>query len=142
MFWTWLLVVIILLIIEAVTINLTTLWFATGGIVAMFVSMVTDNQDIQIIVFLLTAGLTLLILRPIVVKYLKPTIIKTNLDSVIGKHGIVTEDITKYTIGEVKVGGKRWSAKAATTIKKGQMVEILSIEGVKLNVKEIKEEKN
>ena len=108
----------------------------------MFVSMVTDNQDIQIIVFLLTAGLTLLILRPIVVKYLKPTIIKTNLDSVIGKHGIVTEDITKYTIGEVKVGGKRWSAKAATTIKKGQMVEILSIEGVKLNVKEIKEEKN
>jgi len=54
--------------------------------------------------------------------------------------GIVTEEITKLEPGEVKVDGKKWSAISSKKIKVGSKVEILSIDGVKLNVKEVKEE--
>ena len=39
----------------------------------------------------------------------------------------------------VKVDGKRWSAISTKKIKVGRKVEILSIDGVKLHVKEVEE---
>ena len=62
---------------------------------------------------------------------------KTNIDRIIGMKGIVTEDIIKDNIGEVKVDGKKWSAYADTPIKKGENVTILSINSVKLKVEKI-----
>ena len=51
--------------------------------------------------------------------------------------GIVTEDISLTSIGEVKVDGKRWSAISEEELKKGTPVIILSIDGVKLKVKKV-----
>ena len=48
--------------------------------------------------------------------------------------GIVTMDITKDNIGEVKVDGKRWSAYSDMDISKGESVKILSINSVKIKV--------
>ena len=48
--------------------------------------------------------------------------------------------ITKLEPGEVKVAGQRWSAISTKKVKAGSKVEILSIEGVKLHVQEVKEE--
>ena len=59
---------------------------------------------------------------------------KTNLDRVVGMHGVVTEDINKNDIGEVKVDGKRWSAISKEKLEKGTIVNILKIDGVKLVV--------
>ena len=63
-----------------------------------------------------------------------PKPIKTNLDRVVGLEGIVTEEIRKDSVGEVKVDGKRWSAIADKEIKVGSIVKILHIDGVKLKV--------
>ena len=65
--------------------------------------------------------------------------VKTNVDRIIGMRGIVTEDITKDNIGEVKVDGKRWSAYSDTDILKGEVVRILSINSVKLKVEKWEE---
>ena len=54
--------------------------------------------------------------------------------------GVVTETITNNNVGEVKVDGKKWSAISTKKITTGSKVEILAIDGVKLKVKEIKEE--
>ena len=140
MFWTWLIVMILMLLIEAISFNLVTIWFAIGAIAAMITSLFTNNVDIQTAVFLVISIIMIATLRPFVNKVLKPKIIKTNLDNVIGKVGIVTEDINDTTWGEVKVEGKRWTAISNNYIKIGSKVEILSIEGVKLKVKEVKEE--
>ena len=78
--------------------------------------------------------------RKFVEKVKGTDIIPTNLDRVIGKIGIVTSDITKLEPGEVKVDGKKWSATSTKKINVGSKVEILSIDGVKLKVKEVKEE--
>ncbi len=138
MFNDWLYLTIILLVIEMITFNLITIWFASGAVAAMFTSLFTDNVNIQITVFLAVSTLTLMVIRPIVSKYLRVKVIKTNLDSVVGKIGIVTKGIEDTEHGEVKVLGKYWTAKADTKIKEGSKVEILAIDGVKLIVMEKK----
>ena len=50
----------------------------------------------------------------------------------------MTEKITRYNPGEVKVGGKRWTAVSEETIDKDSHVKILAIDGVKLVVEKSK----
>lgn len=135
----WLIVFIGLSILEMATINLVSIWFAVGSLIAAFATLFTDNVTIQIAVFVISSAITLALTQPIVRKLRTKQIIPTNLDRVIGKIGIVTEEITKLTPGEVKVDGKRWSALSTKKIEVDSKVEVLSIDGVKLHVKEIKE---
>lgn len=140
MFWLWISLFIILVIIEICTVNLVSIWFAFGSLVTCVVSLFTDNSGIQIGAFVISSIIFFILTKPVVKKIRNDNIIPTNLDMVIGKIGIVTEDISKLEPGEVKVDGKRWTAVSSKKIKKDSKVEILSIDGVKLNVKEIKEE--
>ncbi len=64
---------------------------------------------------------------------------KTNLDRVIGMKGIVTEEIKKMEVGEVKVDGKKWSAISSKNLPKGSTVKVLKMKGVKLEVEEWEE---
>ena len=134
----WIFLAIVLFIIEILTSNLVTIWFAAGALVTGIFSLFVKDTSIQIIIFLIVSTLSLILTKP-VVKKLKSKIVPTNLDRVIGKIGIVTEDITKLEPGEVKVDGKKWSAISTKKITKGSKVEILAIDGVKLKVKEVEE---
>jgi len=135
----WILLGIILFVIEICTINLVSIWFAFGALVTGILSIFVKDITIQIIVFILVSAISLIFTKPLA-KKIKKDIEPTNLDRVIGKIGIVTEEINKLEPGEVKVDGKKWSAISTKKIKKDSKVEILSIDGVKLKVREIKEE--
>ena len=139
--YSWLILFVILIILELCTINLTTIWFAFGALLAYVTSLFFDNVLIQTTVFLVVSVATLIFTRPIVKKYLLKKPSRTNADMLIGKVGIVTKEIVKDNVGEVKIDGKYWSAKSNKKIKEGSKVEILSMEGVKLIV-EKKEEDN
>lgn len=137
MVWIWLTAIMFLIIIEVITIQLTTVWFVASGIVAMLLSIFVSNIELQFAIFVLGGVLLLITTRPYLIKKLKVNTSKTNLDRVIGMKGIVTETITKLNPGEVKVDGKRWTAIADKKIEKNKTVEVLYIEGVKIKVKEI-----
>lgn len=139
MFYVWLGIIILLTIVELLTINLTTIWFVISGIVALMLSFVTDNFLIEFGVFVVLGIILLVTTRPFFEKFLQVRSERTNIDRVIGMHGIVTEVIKRNQQGEVKVDGKRWTAYASRKIKVGAMVEIIKIDGVKLEVQEIKE---
>ena len=135
MFWLyWLVIAIVLIVIEAMTINIVSIWFVISSLIAMIVSLFTDNLVIQIGVFVIVGVILLFLTKPIIDKYLKQKNIKTNLDRVIGMTGIVTEEIKKNSIGEIKVDGKRWSAISNMKILVGENVKVLKIDGVKLIV--------
>ena len=136
----WMVVFLGLVFLELATINLVSIWFAIGALISFIVSLYVENITVQIAVFVAVSAVSLLLTKKIVKKLRTREPEKTNLDRVIGKIGIVTEEITKLEPGEVKVDGKKWSAISSKKIKAGSKVEILSIDGVKLNVKEIKEE--
>ena len=135
----WLIFFIILVIIELITVNLVTIWFAFGALVTSLVSLYTTDTVILLAVFTLVSLLLLLITKPVVKKLKVKKVVATNLDQVIGKTGVVTEPIAKDKIGEVKVLGKRWSAYSDREISKDKKVKILSISGVKLMVEEKEE---
>lgn len=133
MLYFWLIIVVILGILEVFTTNLVSIWFVISGIITMIVSLFTDNLCIQFIVFVLL-GVILLPISKRLYKKINVSRERTNIDRIIGMRGIVIEDITKDSIGEVKVDGKRWSAYSDTDISKGEVVKVLSINSVKIKV--------
>lgn len=133
----WLIVAAVLAIIEAVTLGLTTIWFAGGAVAASISAMAGAPVWIQGILFLIVSVLLLYFTRPIVKKRLKVGTEKTNVDALIGKEGLVIETIRPFRTGQVKLDGLVWSAAAKdgdATIESGTAVKIEHIEGVKLIV--------
>ena len=141
MTYVWLVAIIILGFIEAITEGIVSIWFVISGLLALIVSIFTDVFLIQFAIFVIVGIILMITTRSSVSKYLKVNPVRTNLDRVIGMKGIVTEDIKKDKYGEVRVDGKRWTAysKDDKVIKKDEFVEILNIDGNKLAVKKIKE---
>ena len=132
----WLIFFIILVIIELITVNLVTIWFALGALITSLVSLYTTDTVILLAFFVITSLLLLILTKPVVKKLKVKKVVATNLDQVSGKTGIVSVPIEKDKIGEVKVLGKTWSAYSDKEISKDKKVKILSISGVKLKVEE------
>ena len=131
----WLVLVIVLAIIEIATVNLLTVWFVISGIVAMILSFFVDNSAITSTVFSVLGIILLFTTRPRLKKILPTQKARTNIDRVIGMTGVVTAEIKKNQIGEVKVDGKTWSAISDKLIAVGENVIIDAIDGVKLVVR-------
>ena len=137
----WLGVLIVALIVEAATAGLLSIWFVPPALVSMLLAFFNVPTYLQVVVFF---GLSLLLIvfsRTIWKKYttFKP-IEPTNADALIGKTGIVTSKINNInSVGEVKILGQYWSARSfdGSEIPEDSMVEIVSIEGVKLICKAI-----
>jgi len=66
---------------------------------------------------------------------------KTNIDAVIGKRGIVYRGITRTKAGLVKVESEEWRAASNEDIAEGEEIEVIGVKGVTLQVKKPKEEK-
>lgn len=135
MLGNWFIIFIVLLIIEIFTVNLVTIWFAIGALAAIISTYFTDNLIIQISIFIVVSILMLIILKPLTKRFRSKKAVATNLDRVIGMEAIVTEEISKNKIGEVRVDGKKWSAVADEKIPVDTVVKVQKIEGVKLIVK-------
>ncbi len=135
----WFIAFVILLIIEIVTINLVSIWFAIGAIASMITSFITDSILIQIVVFLIVSVISLLLTKPLMKKFKKFDFQPTNSDRVIGKIGEVVKKISKNEYGEVKVFGNIWTATSDDVIDVGSKVKVVSIDGVKLIVKKEEE---
>ena len=133
----WLILVILLALIEITTVNLTTIWFVVSGIIALIVSLFVDNYIIQFGIFVIVGVILLITTKPFLTKFIKRHKVKTNIDRIIGMTGVVTEKISKNEDGEVKVDGKKWTAYADKTIKKGDLVKVLEIKGVKIKVEKV-----
>ena len=134
----WLVVLAILLVIEFLTLGLTTVWFAGGALIAFLVSLAGGPLWLQILLFLVIS-VVLLLFTTLAVKYLNKNVQKTNVDSIQGQKGIVTATIDNLKAeGQVTIRGMEWSARAKddNIIEKGKVVRVISVEGVKLIVEE------
>lgn len=135
----WIITIIILIAMEIVSVNLTSIWFVISGLVALFLSFFVDNFVLQFAVFVILGIILLITTKPLLKKFVKVDSVKTNLDRVVGMKGIVTSKILPLNIGEVKVDGKRWSAISDEEIAEEETIEVLKIDGVKLIVKKVEE---
>ena len=140
MWVVWLILCGVFLLIEIFTVSFLMFWPGIGAFLAFITSLITDNEVIQIAVFVISTTLMIIFMKPLVKKFFKNNDnTKMNNSSLIGKTGIVVKDIdTINSIGQVKLNGELWSAFTEDeNIKSGSTVSVLAIEGVKLKVKKI-----
>ena len=145
MLWkiVWMALLILFGIGEAVTVGLTSIWFAAGALAALVAALLNGPLWLQIVLFLLVSLLSLLAIRPLASKYLNSKVEPTNADRIIGIETYVLEPINNLqATGTVRISGMVWSARSEndTPISEGTLVRVLRIEGVKVYVEEVKEE--
>ena len=136
----WLIIFVACIVIEIISMGLTTIWFAGGALIAAVAAALGVPLWVQIVLFVLVSLVLLYFTRPIAVKYFNKDRIKTNAESLVGKQAIVISEIDKLQgIGQVTVEGKEWTARTVTdgvTLPTGSVVIIRAISGVKLMVEE------
>ena len=141
----WLLLASMFIVIEIISLGLTTIWFAGGAFVAALAGLAGVSLTIQVALFLIVSIILLVLTRPVAVKYLDSKTQKTNSEALIGQKAVVLQTIDNLkTEGQVKVNGMEWTARAKTdemVIPEGEVVTILEIQGVKLIVEPISQEK-
>ncbi len=128
---------------EAITVGLTSIWFAAGSLAALIVALLNGPLWLQLVLFIAVSALCLLAIRPLAQKYLNNRVQPTNADRILGAEAQVVEDIDNLKgKGAVRIGGLTWSARSAdnTPIGANTLVRVLRIEGVKVYVEQIKEE--
>jgi len=139
----WLILLVVLVVIELITMGLTTIWFAGGALAAALISIPGTPLALQILVFLIVSGILLYFTRPVAVKYFNRDRIRTNVESMIGRQAIVISEINNLEgIGQVNTGGMEWSARSSyhnVVLPAGTVVTVLGVDGVKLIVEERKE---
>lgn len=133
----WLAVIVGAAILEAVTVQLVSIWMVVGGIAALIANLMGAPIWTQTGTFAIVTTLTLALTRPLVKKLLNSKRVDTNAGRYIGKSGIVISEINNEKgVGQVTVMGSVWSARSESgmLIPEGSNIQVLRIEGVKLIV--------
>ena len=122
---------------QAVSVGLTSIWFAAGALSALIAALFHAPLWVQLALFIGVSLACLGAVRPLARRYLNSRVVPTNADRVIGSEARVTEDIDNIQgKGAVIVGGVTWTARSEgdVPIPAGSLVRIERIEGVKVFV--------
>jgi len=135
--YIWLGLTILFVVVESSTWALTSVWFALGALGATIAALFGGDIWLQVMLFVLISGLSIAALRPFARAMLVQGKVSTNADRVIGREGVVTEEIDNLeNRGQVLVDGRVWTARTEGEVRLSpdSTVRVLRIEGVKVIV--------
>lgn len=138
----WIGAVVLFGIAEAATAGLVSIWFVGGAVAALIAAALDAALWVQFALFLIVSAALLVATRPLA-KRLREKAVPTNLDRVLHRMARVTETVdNERSAGAVYIDGKTWTARSedGSVLKKDNMVEVVRMDGVKLIVREKKEE--
>jgi membrane protein implicated in regulation of membrane protease activity len=135
----WFLIGLVLLLLEFLIPGLIIFFFGIGAwITALAFLIFTPDINIQIVIFLVSSVLALVLLR----RYLKKRFFKEGGDNTasldnefIGRTAVAETDIPAEGRGKINFKGTLWNADSEVDIKKGDRVIILAKESITLKVK-------
>ena len=133
----WIALLIAFIVVEAATVQLVSIWVASGLSAALIAELCSAPVWLQCVICSSVSLVALAVTRPLVKKFSKKRVQPTNADRYIGLEGIVEEtvDNTEGTDG-VKVEGSTWTARSSdgSQKEKGSNITVDRIDGVKLMV--------
>ena len=132
----WLALTLGCLVLEGLSRQLFSIWFALGGLVALAADLFHAPLWLQIVLFLAVTVVSLLATRPLA-RRMHQKLEPTNADRYVDKLAHVLEAIDNVNgTGQIKVEGQIWSARSADgePIPAGETVRTLEIQGAKLIV--------
>ena len=133
----WVVLLILLIVVEAVTAQMVTIWFAAGALGALIAAGLGAPLIVQLIIFTVLAALMLIFTRPLLKKVFPNKFIPTNSELEVGKTAVVIEAIDNASgKGRVKLGGVNWAAVSVNgeAISEGEVVTVAEVRSAKLAV--------
>ena len=140
MFWVWIIILVLTVIFEILTTDLTSMWFSLGAFVALLLNLfVQDNLWwLQIIIFAVVTTVSIIFFKPVLKKKLFNQKAKTNIDALINKTVMVVEPIALNSPGTIKTEGIEWTAiSEGDSFEPGDLVEIVSVSGNTFTVRKL-----
>jgi len=133
----WILVAIVCGSIEIASMGFWFLWLGVSALaVALGVSLnLLISLESQLLVFAFISVLLVVFTRTLVLKLFKTEDTATNVDALIGQHGVALSTIKPLQYGQVKLNGEVWTAASDAEIEEGSRVIVTGIDGVKLLVR-------
>lgn len=137
MYILWIVLAVLFLAVEFATVALISLWLVVGALAALVAALLGAAVWLQLLIFGLVSLVMLLLLRPFLRRFVDPHKVPTNVDAVVGKQALVTQEINNLEgVGAVKLEGLTWSARSADgrSLPADTVVTVTAVEGVKLIV--------
>ena len=140
----WLGLLILLLIIEIITVGLTSIWAAGGALAALILNILGLSLVWQIGAFFVVTFVLLIFTRPFAVRFINTQREKTNYEGIIGKTIRIAERVDNMRqTGMAVVNGQEWTVRAQEDqeiLEPETLAKVVNISGVKLIVKKYEEE--
>ncbi|MBR5170464.1 MAG: NfeD family protein [Muribaculaceae bacterium] len=137
----WVIISIVCLILELSSGDFFILCFAIGAAVSAILAGCGANLTVQIITFAVVSALSLLLVRPALIKKLhKPNRERlSNAEAMIGQQGRVSEPIEAGGYGRVAIDGDDWKAISAdgSAIDKDVRVRVVKMDSIIITVEPI-----
>lgn len=139
----WLGIMIFFLVVEVITVGLTTIWFAAGALAAVAACAAGIGIAGQAALFFVVSFVLLIFTRPVALKYFNPHKIRTNYEDAVDKTVKVTERVdNKNGMGKAVLNGQEWTARMCrddVTAEEGEILKVAAIAGVKLILEPLSE---
>ena len=144
LWWLWAVIALIFLVVEVMTSGFVMLAFGLAAVVAAALAFLGFTPIIQLLAFVIVSAVGSLLLRPLSRKVTNSAENVYGIDRVIGKEAIVTVRIDPALAqGRVRVEREVWLADSedGTPIPDGTTVQVLAVNGTRLQVRPLPNER-
>lgn len=137
----WLGVIIVTIVVEIITVGLTSIWLTGGALVALIVCALGGHWGLQLTAFFVVTFLLLYFTRPWAIKHINSNKIKTNYEEAIGREVRITEQVdNRQGTGKAIYNGMEWTARSSdddTIFEPEEQAKVTAVQGVKLIVEKM-----
>lgn len=133
----WLIILVASIIIEAATLQLVSIWFAVGSVVALILAKLGVPLGMQALVCLLVSGILMAFTRPLLKKIMPKRVARTNADGNVGRTALIIEKVDALAAtGRARLDGVDWQAVSedGSVIEEGVSVTVTAVNSTKLTV--------
>jgi membrane protein implicated in regulation of membrane protease activity len=131
----WTIVAVAAAVVEISIPHFGVIFASLGALAAAGMAGVGAGFTLQLLTFVIVAGVSLAILRPRLMTGTGARGVPSRTDTLLGREGIVTDHINPLVgTGRVNVGGEDWAAHSPGPLTVGTHVRIVSANGIVLEV--------
>lgn len=130
----WVVAAVVLVIAEATTTAFVAIYFGFAALVTALAAVIGLPVALQLVVFGVVSVGSMVLTRPALRRAVgRSSGIRTGVDAMQGRIGVVVRPIAELEPGQVKVGGETWTARSfydGESIPEGARIEVVRVEGV------------
>jgi membrane protein implicated in regulation of membrane protease activity len=131
----WLAVAFVAALLEVSIPHFGSAFVAAGAVAAGTAAFLGFGLRAQLATFVVVIVVSLVALRSRLVGLLGGQGLPSRTDPLIGRHGMVTDDIDPVIgTGRVNVGGEDWAARSSGTLARGTRIRVVGADGIVLEV--------